>query len=144
MRKSIFKANHDDYPDLIELWEASVTATHHFLDGTDIAHYKALIVNYYFDNLNLYFVRDEQGMLGFIGIADGNIQMLFLSPAFIGQGLGKHLVDFAVLMHNVTTVDVNEQNIAAKGFYENLGFEVIGRSEIDAAGKPFPVLSMTL
>jgi ribosomal protein S18 acetylase RimI-like enzyme len=40
------------------------------------------------------------------------------------------------------TVDVNEQNPAARGFYEALGFVVVGRSPLDEGGRPFPVLHM--
>jgi putative acetyltransferase len=39
-------------------------------------------------------------------------------------------------------VDVNEQNEAARRFYEACGFEVAGRSETDSAGRPFPLLHM--
>jgi putative acetyltransferase len=37
---------------------------------------------------------------------------------------------------------VNEQNPAACGFYEHLGFVVVGRSEVDGTGRPFPLLHM--
>ena len=40
------------------------------------------------------------------------------------------------------TVEVNEQNPAACGFYEALGFVVIGRSPVDDDGRPFPLLHM--
>jgi putative acetyltransferase len=40
------------------------------------------------------------------------------------------------------TVDVNEQNPAARGFYEALGFVVVGRSPLDDGGRPFPILHM--
>jgi putative acetyltransferase len=40
------------------------------------------------------------------------------------------------------TVDVNEQNPAAVGFYEAVGFVVVGRSPLDDAGRPFPLLHM--
>ena len=40
------------------------------------------------------------------------------------------------------TVDVNEQNPAAVGFYEAVGFAVVGRSPLDDAGRPFPLLHM--
>lgn len=41
-------------------------------------------------------------------------------------------------------MDVNEQNAQARGFYEHEGFEVIGRSETDEQGEPFPILHMRL
>jgi putative acetyltransferase len=40
------------------------------------------------------------------------------------------------------TVDVNEQNGAALGFYEALGFEVVDRSPVDEDGRPFPLLHL--
>jgi putative acetyltransferase len=40
------------------------------------------------------------------------------------------------------TVDVNEQNVAARGFYEALGFAVVGRSPMDDTGRPYPILHM--
>jgi putative acetyltransferase len=39
-------------------------------------------------------------------------------------------------------VDVNEQNPAAVGFYEALGFVVVSRSPVDGDGRPFPLLHM--
>jgi putative acetyltransferase len=36
--------------------------------------------------------------------------------------------------------DVNEQHDAARGFYEALGFVVVGRSTLDETGRPHPVL----
>jgi putative acetyltransferase len=40
------------------------------------------------------------------------------------------------------TVDVNEQNAAARGFYEALGFDVVARSLLDETGRPYPILHM--
>jgi putative acetyltransferase len=37
---------------------------------------------------------------------------------------------------------VNEQNAAALGFYEALGFEVVARSPLDDTGRPYPLLHM--
>jgi putative acetyltransferase len=37
---------------------------------------------------------------------------------------------------------VNEQNDAARAFYERLGFQIVGRSDLDDAGRPFPLLHM--
>lgn len=39
-------------------------------------------------------------------------------------------------------VDVNEQNPAVLHFYEALGFRVQGRSPVDGAGRPFPLLHL--
>jgi hypothetical protein len=42
------------------------------------------------------------------------------------------------------TVDVNEQNPRAYAFYQRYSFVDVGRSEVDSAGRPFPLLHMSL
>ena len=39
-------------------------------------------------------------------------------------------------------MDVNEENQAARGFYEALGFVVVGRSPLDETGRPHPLLHL--
>jgi len=140
----ILKAQSEDYAKLIQLWEESVRATHQFLSEKDIADYKLLIYDYYFDTQNLYYILAKNQIQGFIGLNDDFIQMLFVRPDLIGQGIGKTLINFAVKEHDAKTVDVNEQNVNAVGFYQKLGFHVVERFEMDAAGKPYPILSMEL
>jgi len=40
------------------------------------------------------------------------------------------------------TLDVNEQNTQALGFYLHQGFEIVGRSPKDGLGQPYPLLHM--
>ena len=70
--------------------------------------------------------------------------MLFIDPSHIGKGVGKVLLQNAINELNVNKVDVNEQNQKAQDFYLHQGFEIIGRSELDASGKPYPILHMKL
>jgi putative acetyltransferase len=70
--------------------------------------------------------------------------MLFMHPAYRGKRIGKTLLEYAINNLNVTKVDVNEQNEQAVGFYKHCGFETLGRSELDASGKPYPILHMEL
>lgn len=44
----------------------------------------------------------------------------------------------------MTTVDVNEQNTQAVGFYARAGFTVTGRSPVDDEGRPYPLLHLAL
>lgn len=132
------------YYELIQVWEESVRSTHHFLSESDILRYKPLILEQYFDQLNLFCVKDNRKILGFIGIKQDLIQMLFIHPAARGSGFGKMLVKYAIETYQVNSVDVNEQNQQAVGFYEHLGFTTVERFDHDAAGMPYPILSMTL
>jgi len=141
---NIEAAGPEDYEQMIVIWEKSVRATHHFLSETDILAYRELILNEYFDQVELFSLKLEDEIKGFIGLNGQAIQMLFIHPEARGDGFGTLLIDFAKTTHGANTVDVNEQNIQAIGFYEKLGFTAFDRTEVDAAGKPFPILSMAI
>jgi putative acetyltransferase len=86
----------------------------------------------------------KREVLGFIGINNKKIEMLFLSPEIIGKGYGQKLVTFAIKKFGVDWVDVNEQNIKAIEFYKKMGFIVSERTESDNEGKNYPILKMKL
>ncbi|WP_367275724.1 GNAT family N-acetyltransferase [uncultured Cedecea sp.] len=60
------------------------------------------------------------------------------------SGIGKLLIQFAITGQALSEVDVNEQNPQAVGFYLHMGFESVGRSELDGEGNPFPLLHLRL
>lgn len=135
----------EDRQRLIEIWEASVRATHDFLAEEDLQELKPLILEQYFDAVDLRCARSEDGeILGFCGVHDGNIEMLFISPDARGKGVGSLLADHAIKEQGATKVDVNEQNEQALGFYQHIGFSVTGYSPVDGQGKPYPLLHMAL
>jgi putative acetyltransferase len=54
------------------------------------------------------------------------------------------LLQYAIAEFGVNEVDVNEQNPQGVAFYRYMGFEPVGRSELDGQGNPFPLLHMRL
>lgn len=144
MKYKIDRIDRDEYEDVVDVWEASVRATHDFLTEEDIAYFRPLILNTYLDAVDLRCIRVDDRIVGFLGVADRNLEMLFIHPKYIGQGCGKSLLEHAVKKMDVQKVDVNEQNNQALGFYERFGFKTISRSERDGSGKPYPILHMEL
>lgn len=141
----VTRAGEGDYAEIVEVWEASVRASHHFLSEEDIRFLRPLVRDEFLAAVDLYCARDGAGrILGFMGVADGKVEMLFLAPDSRGKGLGRLLLRFAVDGLGADKVDVNEQNPAALGFYEHMGFRVVSRSPVDGLGKPFPILHMAL
>lgn len=131
--------------ELTFVWRASVEATHDFLSAQDVDRIADYVPEAIRTVPSLVTACDDDGRaLGFAGAGDGKLEMLFIEPAHRGKGVGAMLLDFAIRELGVTHVDVNEQNAQARGFYEHKGFEVIGRSETDEQGEPFPILHMRL
>lgn len=135
----------ENYAEMLNVWENSVRATHDFITEEDIGFFKPIIIEQAFPAVTLRCVKNENGsILGFVGILDSKIEMLFILNEVRGQGLGKLLLQYALERLGATKVDVNEQNPQAVGFYEHMGFKVVSRSPLDDMGKPFPILHMTL
>lgn len=129
---------------LVGIWEGAVRTTHFFLTEQNIVELRLLVKQGIEHIPHLLAYRDQGYELGFMGIQDAKIEMLFIDPAARGQGIGTQLVTYAIHTLNVRYVDVNEHNPQATGFYEHLGFKVYDRSAVDGQGQPFPILHMKL
>lgn len=130
---------------LVAIWESSVRATHHFLQESDIATLRPLLLNVYLPNLKVMIARDEAGVIhGFLGVDENRIEMLFVDDASRGKGVGKLLLNYAIAHFGANEVDVNDQNPQGVAFYQHMGFVQVGRSERDGQGNAFPLLHMKL
>ena len=134
-----------DFDRILEVWEASVRATHHFVREEDITIFRPMVRAALPAIIQLVCVRDENGdAAGFVAVVHRKIEMLFIHPDARGQGIGKRLLNYAVNTFGAKELDVNEQNEQALGFYWHMGWQVAGRSELDSTGKPYPILHMRL
>lgn len=134
----------DDVDRAVEVWEASARATHDFATEADLDFFRPVVRDVLAGGkLSVTCVRSDAGQVtGFLGVAAGNVEMLFIHPDVRGQGAGRALLTHAIEQLGARTLDCNEQNPQALGFYLHMGFEVVGRSEIDGFGKPYPLLHM--
>ncbi len=145
--ENIRPAQTHDHAKLVQIWLEAVRASHTFLSEADILFYLPLVRDEYLGQVDLWVaVNNENTPLGFMGLSHAplrsKIEMLFIDPDFHGQGIGKALVTHALRLNNQLDVDVNEQNPGACVFYKKCGFQITGRSELDASGKPFPILNL--
>lgn len=129
---------------LFDLWNGSVRKTHTFLKEEDIVKLYPFVKEGLKHIEKLAVLEKGQKMLGFIGVQDHKIEMLFIDKGQFKKGYGKKLVDYSIEHFDVNEVSVNEDNVNAKDFYEKLGFKVYARHELDDQGMPFPILDMKL
>ncbi len=130
---------------LLIIWEVSVRATHHFLSDAEVKQIKSYVPQALQSVSHLIVAVDAADEpIGFMGTEQNRLEMLFLSPAERGKGIGKQLVQYGVQQYGIQTVTVNEQNPQAVGFYEHLGFVTYQRTDHDEQGNPYPLLYMKL
>ena len=133
----------DDLPALFAIWHEAVRATHTFLSEADIAFFSQQVRDHYLPSGTFWVATgpDDEPQ-GFMGMTGSKIDALFIHPSHHGLGIGRSLVAHAATLSGDLAVDVNEQNPGACSFYRKLGFQQVGRSELDDSGRPLPILHM--
>ncbi len=122
---------------VVALWRESVARSHAFLTDEDIERLVPAVRAAIAGAARLTVVERAGRPAAFMGVEAEKIEMLFVDPALFGCGLGRRLVGMTVWRWGVDSVDVDEQNPAARAFYERMGFRVAGRSGSDAQGNDF-------
>lgn len=126
---------------LVGIWRRAVEATHHFLAPGELDELEPRSRA----ELARAAVRvavDDDGPVGFLAGSGGAVDGLFVDPAVHGRGVGTALLEDAAARHPVLTLDVNEENPAARAWYARRGFVETGRSETDDDGRPHPLLHL--
>lgn len=126
------------------MWASAVYATHRFVRPRDLEYYGQLVQNDYLPRAVVTVAVDSADRpLGFMGSKGSYIDALFVDAQWHGRGIGRLLIESAQQSFaDGLTVDVNEQNTAALGFYERMHFRVSSRSPVDSTGRPYPLLHL--
>ncbi|OXM87527.1 GNAT family N-acetyltransferase [Paenibacillus rigui] len=146
MIHSIGPYQEEHHQQLVDIWFRAVKLTHTFLNERDIQFYHNIVQNGALKEVEVWvYFNANENPIGFIGLEGAKVEMLFVDPNYHGQGVGTSLLQYAeTIKGSHLEVDVNEQNEAAHKFYKRYGFVQEGRSELDSAGRPFPLLHLTL
>lgn len=134
----------EEFAALVEIWRSAVRTTHDFLDEADFKRIESSLATHYFPAVRLTVAELNGQPIGFAGVLDGALEMLFVSDEARGRGVGSALLTEVIKNQAVSRVDVNEQNAGARGFYLGQGFVQVDRSELDGDGRPYPIIHMEL
>lgn len=132
----------DEGDQVVAIWKSSVDATHDFLTADDRKEIEKEVVGFFSETPVWVAVNADDQPLGFMFLHDGHMEALFIDAAARGLGVGKALLLHALSMYPNLTIDVNEQNQQAVGFYQHMGFQVTGRSPLDGQGRAYPLLHL--
>ncbi|CAM1021971.1 TPA: acetyltransferase [Proteus mirabilis] len=130
-------------PEIIQIWKNSVDATHDFLTADDRQEIEKEVIGFFSETPVWVATNQEDRPLGFMFLHDGHLEALFIDASARGLGIGKQLISHALSLYPNLSVDVNEQNQQAVGFYQHMGFQISGRSELDNQGRAYPLLHLS-
>lgn len=124
-----------DSETLIDIWQLASALAHPFLSKEFMAQATKDMRNLYLPNAQTWVVEQEGKTAGFISLLNNEIGGLFLEPSFIGQGLGKTLVDHCVSLKGPLIVEVFEDNKIGRKFYDRYGFVETGQYDHEPTGQ---------
>lgn len=128
---------------LINLWEKTVKTSHNFLSDDEIQQIKKYVPEALNNIPHLIVAKDDfDTPIGFMGITENKLEMLFVADSERGKGIGKALIKYGISNYNINELTVNEQNPLAREFYEHMGFYAYKRTDLDEQGNPYPILYM--
>lgn len=126
---------------LVEVWQRSVQATHLFLSAPEIAAIRTYVPQALCGVEHLIAAQDESGTpVGFMGVQENRLEMLFLDPEVRGQGLGARLLCLGMEQYGVSELTVNEQNPAAADFVYAAGVKHCSALPYGACAKILSIL----
>jgi putative acetyltransferase len=152
------RATHDFLPEE-DIAELKPQILKHYFDAIDLRCIKSSsgeIIGFcgvHAKNIEMLFVSPERNAPAAFALRShylkGNNHYYIATPQSktAGRILRGALINvdwykYAIAFQQATKVDVNEQKPKALGFYQRIGFKVVGRLELDGQGKPHPLLHL--
>jgi putative acetyltransferase len=128
---------------LVDIWRRSAQATHTFLTAPEIAALHRDVEALGLERMDTWVLCAPSSLAcGFLVMDGHDVAGLFIAPEWLRCGGGRLLLRHARSLAAPLTVAVNEPNRAALAFYLAEGFVLVGRSETDGAGRPYPLLHL--
>lgn len=141
----IRRSRAEEQPRLFEIWRDAVQATHLFLSDEDFLFYAGLVRDEMLPTGEFWVATDETDRpVGFLQLVGTKVEALFVDPSLHRTGIGRALIEHARELSPTLQLDVSEQSLEGLAFYRSLGFRQMGRSPVDGAGRPYPLLHMEL
>ena len=142
---TIRQSQADETGRLYQIWHDAVRASHGFISDLDMAEIENMVRTDYLPKNDFWLAVDENDrIVGFMRLEGTHVDSLFVDPQAQGKGAGRALLAHAYSLSNELSVEVNEQNLEARRFYERMGFVQVGWTATDAGGRPYPLLMMYL
>ncbi len=114
-----------DLEQILSIWHQASTLAHPFLDSKFVEKVAMDMRNMYIPNSETWVYEENDSIVGFISMLGNEIGGLFVLPNNHSKGIGTQLVDFIKKEHQELEVEVFENNVIGRAFYDKYGFELL-------------------
>jgi putative acetyltransferase len=113
----------DDLSALLAIWANASAVGHPFLSAEFLASERQNIANLYLPVAETWVWEADGRVAGFISLVGNEIGGLFVDPLLHGRGIGRALVEHARALRAELEVEVFQDNVRGRAFYEACGFK---------------------
>ncbi len=138
------KRHWNDPEAYFEVWKNELVITHKYIESNTVfaAETPDGIAGYF----SIVHVPQDF-MAGPVFVRQGHwLEHIFIRPAYIGQGIGRSLIEFArdwCVQHGIDRLYIFSDP-HARGFYERLGANYLGESASSIPGRTIPLFELNI
>lgn len=119
-----------DLEEIIRIWYDASVIAHSFIPSSFWASNKSAMRDKYLPLAENLVFEEEGKAAGFISLVGEKVCALFVAPEMQGKGIGRALLEHAMVLKGNLSLKVYRENENALRFYEKRGFAAVGE-EID-------------
>lgn len=123
----ITKFDNTDIEIIMDIWQNTNISAHNFISDKYWIDMRPMVKDM-LPMADIYVIRNDNIIVGFIGINQQHIEGIFIDQEYQSYGYGKRLLDFAKDINEELTLSVYAKNYRAYKFYTREGFTEIERS----------------
>ena len=128
------KYEQEDLSEVLDAWYSASQVAHPFLSQDFFEQERKNICDLYLPNSDTWLFEREGIVVGFISLIGNEVGGIFVHSEYHRQGIGRALMDHARGLRGVLELDVFENNLVGRKFYENYGFIQVGEHVHEETG----------
>lgn len=125
-----------DLAELLDTWQRAAVEAHSFLPDSHFVEERRMIAEEFLPASDTTVFELEGAVVGFVSMVGNEVGGLFVDPRHQGKGIGRALLDRALLTRANLELGVFEQNTIGRRFYDRYGFSITERRIEEGTGEP--------
>ena len=126
-----------DWPTLLLIFDKSLRSIEQYekYSEEDYKQFYKCLMNHSFPLYDIYVYIIDNNILGFICYHEHKIEMLYVLPQYMNNGIGSTLLEYVLdKYHETLEIGVSKTNPVSMHIYQKHGFVVVRTEDYDVSG----------